>query len=185
MADTTNLVPDLPSVASPEITESTETTPVVSNVESLSEALQIQICSESEKSEPQTTANIENLTESSDIVKNDVPNEIDTSVDSTPAETVDKPCDTVIDEPDMGNMADSSTSQEEVTESEVKSSGNVEHIVPKIIEPDESNFIDKPVEEDKEVIGDIPMEVDIVSESETKDKVEVDEPSSTSTDITL
>lgn len=149
------------------------------NNEAFSEPLQIQVCSESEKSEPQTTLSSVPLAEESGTS-----NEIVSSAEETSVETMEQPFAITTASSDSGNLADSSTSQEEVSESQEKSS-DVEN-VEKIAQPEDTNLSDEADADAQQSMNeDIPMEVDIVPEVECKEKVVVDEPSSTSNDTNL
>lgn len=175
IVDTTHLEIELQD-APTETTDVAQTTKIS---EPLTEALQIQICSESEKSEPQTTEDLIPSHQETEILKEDVLNEPVCTIEDSPVEPKEQSSNAVNAETDV---VDSSTSQEEViTESEEKTSETAE--------PQEQltevEKIDKPITEAQTEHNDIPMDVDIVTESESKDKVAVDEPSSTSSDTNL
>lgn len=141
-------------------------------------ALQIQVCSESDKSEPQTTSP-STLTDDADVS-----NEIVSSAEEVPVETMEQPFTVTTATSDSENLADSSTSQEEVADSQGESpkSENVE----KITESEDTNLTDEVDADSKEPVNeDVPMEVDIVAETECKEKAVADEPSSTSNDSNL
>lgn len=177
MVDTTDLVTDTQNVPI-ETTEDTETKNSISNTESFPEELQVQICSASEKSEPQTTEEVAPIAVENENSKNDISNETVSSVEDSPAEPETQSSNIVNSNLDV---VDSSTSQEEVSESKGKSLENIENSS----QHTEVENVDKAVAEAQPKHDDIPMEVDIVNESESKDKVIADEPSSTSTDINL
>lgn len=177
LTETTPSPSDL--VESTKKSEIDEPTCLVNNTQAYAESLQIQECTESEKSEPETSGKIESFTEKTDDSKNEAAYEIVSSVGESQTDNVEQPSETVSEESDMGNVADSSTSQEEVSKSEVKQAIDEDLSVEKFPE-DEPNSIDEPTTDGESGNVDVPMEVDIVTDS--KDKVSPDEPSSTSTD---
>lgn len=178
------LVPDLQDI-SKENAETTDTTNSVNIDNASPDTLQIEICSESEKSDSQTAKNIVTFKDEGKDLKNEDDNEIVSSVEEEPAETIQQPSAVVVAPSSLGSVADSSTSQEEVSESQGKSLEDVENTLHKFTEVQETNSIDELVPEPKLVTEAIPMEVDIVTESDSKEIAEADEPSSTSTDINL
>lgn len=159
--------------------ESTDVAQTTTIAEPFPEALQIPICSESEKSEPQTTEDHTPSHQETEILKEDVLNEPVCTIEDSPVEPKEQSSNAVSAEPDV---VDSSTSQEEViTESEEKTSETVEHQE----QLTEVEKMDKPIAETQTEHNDIPMDVDIVTEPESKEEVAVDEPSSTSSDTNL
>lgn len=183
LTESSLLVCDLEAVST-DNTESATTISSVNNTASFSEALQIHICTESEKSEPETTENITFPEESEDL-KNEVVNDIASSVEEGTSGNVEHLSAIDNAETAVENVADSSTSQEEISESQDESLEDTETNSPKFPEVDETNSIDESVPEAKPLSEDIPMEVDIVTETESKPEIIADEPSSTSTDINL
>lgn len=184
LPETTPLVADLGEVSSEssdpiDTTSTTSSSTVTAPVHS--EAPRVQRSTDSETPEPETSENIVTFSKDRDDWKNEVTNEIESSDEKVDTEDMERAT-AIVSEPDLGNMADSSTSQEEVSESQ-----SLEKLesVKDFSEPEETNSIDEPVQEPEPASEGVPMEVDMIAEAECKAKTANDEPTSTSSDINL
>lgn len=176
MMDTDALVVDLQNAAVETIDVSL-TGNSISNTDSFPEAMKTQDCLELEKAESQGTEDITPLAKESDNLESDISNETESSVEDSSFETETQPSKVITADSDL---LDSSTSQEEASETNEESSEDVKSDV----QLTEVEKIDKATPEPEH--SDIPMEVDIVTEPESKDTDTADEPSSsTSIDINL
>lgn len=157
--------------------------------------VQIEVCSESEKNEPETTEISNKLETETVFDKSDITPEVVSSEVQETEEKLQEPVaessTNFIPRVEVENVADSSTSFEEVSESEEKTP----ETSPESISKSEAEEAKSPADTSQNEVTEakvseiltenIPMEVDLVNEIETNKKVGNDEPSSTSADISL